>query len=72
MGHYFSLPFWRLDVLGFKKNLKTSQTGSHTVRQAIWGLLLDGYTVVQIDSNFIPSVYARSTLGELGLEIRLH
>ena len=39
-------PFQRLDVLGFKKNLKTSQTGSHTVRQAISGLLLDGFTGV--------------------------
>ncbi len=36
-------------MLGFKKTLKIALQASHTVRQAIWGLLLDGYTGVQID-----------------------
>jgi hypothetical protein len=37
-------PFQRLDVLGFKKNLKISLQASDTVRQAISALLLDGFT----------------------------
>ncbi len=37
-------PFQRLDVLGFKKTLKTSQTGSGAARQAITALLLDRFT----------------------------
>jgi len=37
-------PFWRLDVQGFKKALKIAPQASHTVRQAIWGLLLDRFT----------------------------
>jgi len=36
--------FQRLDVLGFKITLKIALQASHTVRQAIWGLLLDRYT----------------------------
>jgi len=47
-------PFQRLDVLG-KKTLKIALQASHTVRQAIWGLLLDGYTGVRIDRNSIPN-----------------
>ena len=37
--------FQRLDVLGFKIALKIALQASHTVRQAIMALLLDGYTV---------------------------
>ncbi len=48
-------PFQRLDVLGFKKTLKTSQTGSDAVRQATWDLLLYGYTGIRIYRNFIPT-----------------
>jgi len=53
-------PFWRLNVLGFKITLKIALQASHTVRQAITPLLLDGYTGVQIDRALIPSVYAGS------------
>jgi len=61
-------PFQSLDVLDFKITLKIALQASHTVRQAILALLLDGYTGVQIDRNFIPSVYAgcRTSTGHCG------
>jgi hypothetical protein len=37
-------PFWRLDVQCFKNTLKIALQASDTVRQAIWGLLLDRFT----------------------------
>ena len=62
-------PFQRLDVQGFKITPKIAPQASHTVRQAIWGLLLDGYTGVQIDRALIPSVYTGYIARYLSLNV---
>jgi len=62
MNMGLSGPFWRLDVLGFKKALKIALQASDTVRQAILGLLLYGYTGVTKLQGFYQSLNGLSAL----------
>ncbi len=53
-------------MLGFKITQKIAPQASHAVRQAIWGLLLDGYTGVRIDRD-LSLVFMRGAEGQRGI-----